>query len=88
MANLEANWGLQSEMIFVYSPKRRNTLWKKSDAIPSAVTVFLVGQRITPLLRPWSTMTKRELNPDETGRSVMRSQEIWQKGREQEEEMG
>ena len=34
-------------------------MWKKREAIPSAVTVFFVGQRITSLLRPWSTMTKR-----------------------------
>ena len=72
----------------MYSPKQRNTLWKKSDAILSAMTVFLVGQRITPLLRPWSTTTKRESNPDDRGRSVIRSQEIWRKGKEQEEGIG
>ena len=32
------------------SPKRRKTLWKKREAIPSAVIDFLVGQRITPLV--------------------------------------
>ena len=52
------------------------------------VTFFLVGQRITPLLRPWSTMTKRELKLAETGRSVIRSQESWWKGREEEEGIG
>ena len=59
----------------MYNLKRRKTLWKKREAIPSVVTVFFVGQRIIPLLRPWSTMTKRESKPEETGRSVMRSQE-------------
>ena len=32
-------------------------------AIPSAVTVFFVGHRITPLLRPWSTTTRRVSKP-------------------------
>jgi len=49
---------------------------------PSAETVFLVGQRITPLVSPWSTTTKRELKPDEGGRSVIRLQEICWKGQE------
>ena len=64
------------------SPKRRKTLWKKREAIPLAVMDFLVGQRITPLVRPWSTTTRRELKPEETGRSVIRSHEICWKGRE------
>ena len=37
------------------------------------VIVFLVGHRITPFVSPWSTMTNRELNPLEIGKSVMRS---------------
>ena len=61
---------------------------KNREGIPLAVMFFLVGQRITPLLRPWSTMTKRESKLEETGRSVIRSQESWQKGREEEEGIG
>ena len=41
--------------------------------IPSAVTVFFVGHRITPLLRPWSTMTRRASKPFDRGSPVMRS---------------
>ena len=52
------------------------------------VTFFLVGQKITPLLRLWSTMTRRESKLEEIGRSVMRSQESWWKGREEEEGIG
>ena len=63
-------------------------MWKNRDVIPSVVTVFLVGQRITPLLSPWSTTTNKESKPLEGGRSVMRSQEIWQKGRREDEGMG
>ena len=45
-------------------------------ATPSAVMVFFVGHRITPLLSPWSTMTNKESNPFEVGRLVMRSYDI------------
>ena len=40
--------------------------------IPSVVTVFFVGHRITPLLRPWSTMTRRVSKPLDRGNPVMR----------------
>ena len=70
------------------SPKRRKTLWKKREAIPSAVTDFLVGQRITPLVSPWSTTTRRESKSEEAGRLVIRSQEICWKGREAMDLMG
>ena len=63
-------------------------MWKNRDVIPSAVMVFLVGQRITPLLRPWSTTTNKESKPLEGGRSVMRLQEIWQKGSREDKGMG
>ena len=56
--------------------------------MPSAVTFFFVGQRITPLVSPWSTTTKRESKPEEEGRSVIRSQETCWKGREAEERIG
>ena len=51
-------------------------------ATPLVVMVFFVGQRITPFVRPWSTMTSNESKPDEAGRSVMRSQETCWKGQE------
>ena len=63
-------------------------MWKNRDTIPSAVTVFLVGQRITPLLSPWSTMTNKESKLLEGGRSVMRSQEIWWKKSRKDKGMG
>ena len=44
--------------------------------MPFSETVFLVGQRITPLVSPWSTTTNRESKLEEGGRSVIRSQEI------------
>ena len=69
-------------MILSKSPKWRKTLWKKREAIPLAVTNFLVGQRITPLVSPWSITTRRESKPEESGRSVMRSHEICWKGQE------
>ena len=50
--------------------------------------VLVQGIRITPFIRPWLTMTKIESKPEERGRSVMRSTESWQKGREEEDEMG
>ena len=70
------------------SPKWRKDLWKNRDAIPSAVMDFLVGQRITPLVSPWSTTTRRESKDKERGRSMMRSQEICWKGWVQEDLIG
>ena len=57
-------------------------MWKKRAATPSAVIIFLVGQRITSFVRPWSTMIKRESKPEEVERSVMRSQETCWNGQE------
>jgi hypothetical protein len=37
------------------------------------VSVLVVGQRITPFERPWSTMTKIELLPSTGGKSVIKS---------------
>ena len=70
------------------SPKRRKTLWKKREAIPLVVINFLVGQRITPLVSPWSTMTRRESKPAEMERSVIRLQEICWKGQEARDLIG
>ena len=63
-------------------------MWKNREATPLVVMVFLMGQRITPLVRPWSTTTRRESKPTEGGRSVIRSQEICWKGREAEDLIG
>ena len=42
---------------------------------PSAVMVFLVEQRLTPLVSSWLTMTRRESKPAERGKPIMRLQE-------------
>ena len=57
-------------------------------AIPSAVTIFFVGHRITPLLRPWSTTTRRVSKPFDRGSPVMRSQYICLNGMVCSEGMG
>ena len=85
---MEANWGPQSEITLSKSLKWRKTLWKNRDVIPSAVMDFFVGQRIIPLVSPWSTTTRRELKNEEGGRSVIRSQEICWKGQVQEDLIG
>ena len=87
-AKVEVNWGPQSEITLLKSPKWRKILWMNRDAIPSVVMDFLMGQRITPLVSPWSTMTRRESKDEEMGRSVMRSQEICWKGQVQEDLIG
>ena len=46
-----------------------------------AEAVFVVGEKITPFVSPWSTMTNMKSNPEEGGRSVMRSQETCWNGR-------
>jgi len=48
----------------------------------------MVGEKITPFVRPWSTTTNTESNPEERGRSVIRSHEICWKGREAEDGIG
>ena len=45
-------------------------------AMSSAVTVFFIGHRITPLLRPWSTMTKRSSKPLDRGSPVISLEDI------------
>ena len=61
---------------------------KNNWAIPTASTVLEQGARITPFIRPWSTMTITESNSEERGRSVMRSTESCLKGRETVDEIG
>ena len=71
--NFAANWGPQSDMTLLNSPNLVYNFLKMIVATPSAVIVFLVGYRITPLLSPWSTTTNKESKPFETGRLVIRS---------------
>ena len=70
------------------SPNRLKTKSKNNWAIPAASMVLEQGARITPFVRPWSTTTITESNPEETGRSVMRSTESCLKGREMVVEIG
>ena len=79
----EVNWGPWLDMIL--SHKQRYTLWTKSAATPSAVMFFFMGHRITPLVSPWLTTTRRESKPAEEGRSVIRSHETCWKGWDTEE---
>ena len=60
-------------MILLKSPNLVKSFLNMIVATPSAEMVFLVGHIITPLLRPWSTMTNKKSNLLELGRSVMRS---------------
>ena len=70
------------------NPNCLKTKSKKSRAIPAASTVLEQGARITPFVRPWTTMTITESNPEERGRSVMRSTESCLKGRETVDKIG
>ena len=50
--------------------------------------VFLVGQRITPFVSLWLTMTKKISKPAEGGKLVKRSHETCWKGQDTEERIG
>ena len=65
-----------------------NTWWRKSLATPAASMVFEQGMRITPFVRPWSTMTINESCPSDGGRLVMRSTESCLKGSREAKGMG
>ena len=80
LAKAEVNWSPWSDMTFSCSPNHLKTWLKKSWAIPVASIVLVQGVRITPLLRPWLTMTMTESRPLTRGRSVMRSTERFWKG--------
>ena len=84
----EANCGPLSEMMESYRPKCLNTKSKKSWMTLFASIVFEQGARITPFVRPWSTMTIKESKLSDGGRSVMRSTESGLKGRVVEEGIG
>jgi hypothetical protein len=75
------NWGSRSEMILLGRANRVRKCRKRRSPTPSAESVLEQGMRITPLVRPWSTMTRMESNPLDVGRSVIRSIEHWEKGR-------
>ena len=49
-------------------------------AIPAASMFLLQGQRITPFVSPWSTMTMMESKDPLGGRSMIRSTETCWKG--------
>ena len=61
---------------------------EKECSTPLAVMFFFVRHRITPLVSPWSTTTKRESKLAEKGRLVIRSHETCWKGQDTEERMG
>ena len=71
---------IRDDLVIV--PKVEVYFVEKRVATPSVVIIFLVGQRITPFVRPWLTMTSKESKPEETGRSVIRSQETCWKGQD------
>ena len=69
-------------------PNRLKMKSRNSWAIPAASIVLEQRERITPFVRPWSTMTITESKPEERGRSVIRSTESCLNGRETEDEIG
>ena len=61
---------------FVIETKSFEYFGEEQGGDSSSVNGFFVGQRITPLVSPWSTTTRRVSKPSERGRSVIRLQEI------------
>jgi hypothetical protein len=76
-----ANCGPRSDNILSGNPNRLYKFSCNKSPIPSIVTVLVVGQRITPFERPWSTTTKIELLPSTGGKSVIKSMLQWANGR-------
>ena len=62
------------------NPNHLKTKSKNNDSC--SINHLEQGARITPFVRPWSTTTMTESNPDERGRLVMRLTESCLKGRE------
>ena len=77
---LEANWGPWSNITLSGSPKHLYMLLRRSSAVPLVVIVLLQEDKITPFVRPWSTMTIIASYPWDSGRLVMKSIKIWAKG--------
>ena len=71
LANVEVNCGPLSEIWVSWRPKHLNTFSRKSFSTPATSMIFKQGIMITPFIGPWSTMTIKESNPLEGGRSVM-----------------
>ena len=69
----DANCGPRSEMILSGKPNLLYKFLSSNLAVPLAVIVLLHGMRITPLVSPWSTMTRIESKPSTGCKSVMRS---------------
>ena len=68
-----ANCCPQSEIILSGSPNHLYKFSRSRHAVSSEVSILLQGSKITPFERLWSTMTKIELYPSTSGRSVIRS---------------
>ena len=72
-----ANHGSLSEIMDSGRPNHLNKLLCNSLLMTIWSEVFVIGMRITPFIRPWSTMDKIQLQSTlsavlETGRSVIR----------------
>jgi hypothetical protein len=68
-----AHCGPQSDSILSGNPNHLYKFSCNKSPIPSIVTVLVVGQRITPFERLWSTTTKIELLSSAGGKSVIKS---------------
>src|ERR1700749_1213026 len=79
--DLAANLGSRSDITLSGVPYLENTLSIKISAMSSADAVFFVAVSIIPFVSPWSTMDNIESKPSSGGRSVIRSIDIWLKGR-------
>ena len=86
--NAEANWGPLSDIKESWRLKHLNTWWRKCLATPAVSMVLEQGMRITPFIRPWSTMTINESCPFKGGREVTRLTESCLNGRGEDEGMG
>jgi hypothetical protein len=70
---LAVNCGPQSDNILSGKPNHLYKFLCKRLPILSIVTVLVVGQKITPFERPWSTMTKIESLYSAGGKSMIKS---------------
>ena len=76
----EVNWGLQSKMTLECRPNQEKTGLKKSGATPALSISLVQGQKITPFVRPWSSMTITESKPLDRGKPEIRLIEIEENG--------
>ena len=82
------NCGPLSDIRESWSLKCLNTWWRKSFTTPAVSMVFEQEMRITPFVRPWSTITINESCPFEGGKLVTKLTESCLKGRGKDEGMG